>query len=84
MVEDEYYYDEYDCNANICEEKNFCDECKFKIQKCVNCEGAFEKIFFINYHKNKCEKITERQKKAIWEGDKFVEEEDDLIVFEND
>ena len=84
MVDDDYYYDEYAYNAIICEDKIFCDECRLKIEKCVNCEGTFEKTYYIDFHKNKCEKITERQKKAIWEGEKFVEEEDDLIVFEND
>lgn len=84
MIEDEYYYNEYDCNENNVLETTLCQDCKIKIEKCPNCEGIFEKTFFNDYHKEKCEKISERHKKAIWDGDKFEEEEDDLIVFEND
>jgi hypothetical protein len=73
-----------DSSLTTYQHKVFCLNCQHKIETCPNCEGFFEKTFFNEFHKVKCLKITEKQKLIIWEGDKFEEEEDDIIVIEND
>ena len=73
-----------DSHQTTYQPKVFCTDCHPRIETCPHCEGFFEKSFFNVHHKDKCLKITEKQKKLIWEGEKFEEEEDDIIVIEND
>ena len=84
MIDDQNN-NEYKYDIDHVTSKKFCSECNKKIKKCPYCEGIFEILFFNEYHRERCEILTERHKKTLWEGYKFKDEDDDdIIVIEND